>query len=178
MDKNTLIKLYVLASKYTMDTLHDAIITHLWWKYDTSICCLQMSFSKDALSYFEENTIVNCHLDKLLVDWMTDDALSCTRCKDVDRSVFDAMPDRLARAAFVKAHRAFSRTAATYRCGYCTSSSVLMQTDGISNTCGNCSRANCLVSASAAAAKQKGDLCSYHCHRADQPCTAPRYLHN
>lgn len=166
IDTSTLIKLYVLASKYTMNTLHDAVITYLWWKCNSSACWLQMCFSKDALSYFEENTMVDCHLDKLLIDWMIDDALSCTSCEGVDyQSVFDAMPDRLMRAAFVKAHHAIPRTAATNHCKYCNGGSVY-RNGNAQIFCRNCGREQ----------KQKGDLCSYHCHSADQPCTAPVYV--
>lgn len=149
MDTSTLLKLYVLASKYAMDTLHDAIITHLWWRNTQATCWLQLGLTQDALSYFEANTMADCPLDKLLVDWMTDDALGCKSSRLSDyHGVFGIMPDRLMRAAFVKVNLACYSPPKDYY--------------GNSHT-------------SCSFKKQKGTLCSYHCHGKNHSCPAPQY---
>lgn len=110
---STLIKLYVLASKYTMKHLHDAVIRETW-AYAKSSVWVTMPVTKEALRYFEENTVENCQMDQFLVDWMADGAMRaiCNRLAREESSIyadectamFGIMPQRLIRAAFQKMH--------------------------------------------------------------------------
>lgn len=103
-----LLKLYTLASKYMMDPLHDAVITHLW---SQSACWLQLGLTPDAMAYFEANTMADCHMDKLLVDWMATDV--CNRVPPVYatyHSILEFVPDRLMRAVFLKLNQSYQTT--------------------------------------------------------------------
>lgn len=143
-----LVKLYVLASKYTMNALHDAIITHFWWYNTISEHWYEMGLTQDALSYFEANTMADCPLEKLLVDWMADDALSGKSDPFVDDyDGFRSMPNRLMRAAFVKINLICRHKG---KKGY-TNQSLYGSTQA------------------------KGTLCSYHCHDNKKSCPAPNY---
>lgn len=106
LDASTIVKLYVLACKYTLNVLHDAIITYLW-KKSCSTCWLSLGLTGEALSYLEANTMSDCHLNKLLVVWMTDDALQAkpTALDDL-HSTFEAIPEQMLRAAFHQINRA------------------------------------------------------------------------
>lgn len=144
LSTTTLLKLYVLAYKYKMHALHDAIITHLWCQQKTGKCWLELSFTQDDFSHFEAHTAANCHLDKLLAAWMADDAVK-HRASEFRglQPILDFTPDRLMRAAFT----------------------ALNHVNGDSRYYGSSWYYSFI--------RQVGVLCSYHIHGQDQPCSAP-----
>lgn len=64
----------------------------------------EMRLSENALLYFEANTMIDCLLEKLLVDCL----VKCTlRSESVHcQPDFNVIPERLMRAALIKVNRA------------------------------------------------------------------------
>lgn len=149
LDAFNLVKLYVLACRYTLNVLHDALITYLWNK-SCSTCWLSMGLNGEILSYLEANTINDCPLNNLLVAWMADDALQAKSAPLGDlHSTFEAIPEQMLRAAFLQINRAKLLPAKINAWGAYTPSKFY---------------------------RQKRPLCYYHCHDEDQPCPAPGHM--
>lgn len=151
LDISTIVKLYVLACKYSLNILHDTIMTYLL-VLSSAKCWLEMGFTGEVLSYVEANTTSDCPLSKLLVNWITEQALQIpyggeVKCVDIDHlsSTFEAMPERLVRA-------------------------VVIQISGAGRDVKTILRGNSHVEIFR---EQRGPLCSYHVHGKGQPCPAP-----
>lgn len=154
LDVLTIAKLYVLACKYSLGILHDTIMDFLVAK-SYSKCWLEMGFTGEVLSYLEANTTRDCPLSKLLVSWITDQALQVpdgevVKVSNIDHlsSAFEVMPEWLVRAVVTHVIRAgFDTPSGTAEWGWKT---IPLKTF----------------------IKQTGGPCSYHCHNKDEPCPA------
>lgn len=69
-----MLKVYVMACKYAMDVLQDAVVTH-FWSYARTCSWMGLEIKADAWVYFGANTMQNCKLAKLFSDWVIDSTL-------------------------------------------------------------------------------------------------------
>lgn len=101
VNSSILLKLYALASKYMLRTTHDAIISCMYTRAETTIW-LEAGFEeKEAWNYYEINTMEQCQMDKLLLDWVVDGTIGARQPPvDEHHDMFDLLPEMIVRAAF------------------------------------------------------------------------------
>lgn len=99
---STLLKSFVLASKYMLTSLHDAVITCMWKRVSSpSSNWLKANLTRDALQYYAANTMEHCKMDRLLVDWIVGDTVGSGELPISDHFyMYDRVPERLVRAVF------------------------------------------------------------------------------
>lgn len=104
LSTSELIKLYCLAEYFMIKCLADTIITAMR-DQATAYTWYNVDLDSVALEHLVQRTNSGCHMERLLVDWIVEDALTLTRAPSKDDNEADIFPLRLLRAAFNKMAR-------------------------------------------------------------------------
>lgn len=82
-------------------TTHDEIISCMCTRAETTSWVEAGFEEKEAWNYYEINTMEQCKMDKLLLDWVVDGTIGARQPPvDQHHDIFDLLPERIVRAAF------------------------------------------------------------------------------
>lgn len=103
-ETGTILKLYVLASKYIISSLHDALITCTVYRLFDEVET-QPTLTKEDLEYYADNTMAGCKMDTALAEWAVETVRKAARYTrepdplDHQLNILDILPERCVRAA-------------------------------------------------------------------------------